>query len=425
MVHIQDALNPVVVLGGGLTGVRIAKAFGRRGINVYFLTDRKAENIYSKYCKRCFLGPGTRYNQDLLKKALKKIRRSLNASAVVYPTCDLYSLNLAQIRDELKDYYYCVIGDKQSVATLVKKKEFYNALAQNKIPHPTTYFPEGMKDIEHIGSEIHYPVFIKPSISPIFTATFGTKGFVVHSKKELLKGYQLAANRDIEVIIQEIIRGPESNSFQLEGYFNKDFCPTILFARQRLRIWPKGFGNTTLCVSIPLTKLSKEIEMINRFIKNLGYQGLMSAEFKRDPKDGILKLLEINARAWWHFWLSEKCGADIIFASYMDSIGKTDYCPEKYKVGLKSLDFLFDLRASLKGISERTLSISDWISSLRNTKVEAYFSPDDPSPFFMNIIQEALKAIRKNELTEQPRGTSEKGSMDSEATPKMVARYPT
>jgi predicted ATP-grasp superfamily ATP-dependent carboligase len=392
----QNALNPVVVLGGGSTGVRIAKSFGRRGIDVYFLIDLKAENIYSKYCKRCFFGPGTRYNQDLLKRALKKIRRSLNAPAVVFPTCDFYSLNLAQIRDELKEDYYCVVGDKESVATLVKKKEFYKTLAENKIPHPTTYFPEGMKDVEQIGSEIHYPVFIKPSISPMFTAAFGTKGFVVHSKKELLEGYQLATNRDIEVVIQEIIQGPESNSFQLEGYYNKDSRPTILFARQRMRIWPEGFGNTTLCVSIPLTKVSKEIEMINRFIKNLGYQGLMSAEFKRDPKDGILKLLEINARTWWHFWLSEKCGADIIFTSYMDLIGKTNYYLRKYKVGLKSLYFLLDLKASSKGISERTLNISDWILSLRNTKVEAFFSLDDPSPFFMNIMLEVLKALRKH-----------------------------
>lgn len=41
--------------------------------------------------------------------------------------------------------------------------------------------------------------------------------------------------------------------------------------------------------------LSAEIPALNKFIKTIGHRGLLSAECKRDSRDGALKLLEINA----------------------------------------------------------------------------------------------------------------------------------
>jgi predicted ATP-grasp superfamily ATP-dependent carboligase len=188
----------------------------------------------------------------------------------------------------------------------------------------------------------------------------------------------------IEVMFQEIIPGPPRNSYQLEGYYNMDHSPTVLFARQRLRIWPPDFGNTTLCVSIPLSKLAKEKGIVNEFMRTIGYHGLMSAEFKEDERDGTLKFLEINARAWMHFWLSARCGADIIFSSYLDAIGeKTEYV-EEYETGVKSIYLLADLGASMKMFLDRDLGFSDWISSLSGDVEDALFQRKDLSPFMMH-----------------------------------------
>lgn len=63
----------------------------------------------------------------------------------------------------------------------------------------------------------------------------------------------------------------------------------------------------------------------------------MSAELKKDARDGILKFFKINARVWWHFWLSAKCGVDIVFSSYLDAIGeKTEYTRE-YETDVKGV----------------------------------------------------------------------------------------
>ena len=44
-------------------------------------------------------------------------------------------------------------------------------------------------------------------------------------------------------------------------------------------------------------------DAIGEFLKKIGYNGMMSADFKRDPADGRLKLLDVNVRLWLHFWL--------------------------------------------------------------------------------------------------------------------------
>jgi len=392
----REFRNPVIVLGGDLAGLWLARTFGRRGIDTYLVVDQVDAAVFCKYCKRSFILPGMRQNQEVLKNFLTKMGNTLSRRAVVYPTSDLDALHLSRIKEELADDFHFVVGDKESVRLLVEKIRFYKALDRNGIDHPTTYFPENIDDVQRIGAEISYPIFVRPSNSQLFKQAFGSgKGFFAHSLKELVDYYRLATRHGIEVMVQEIIPGPPSNSYQLEGYYSKDHRPTVLFARQRLRIWPLDFGNTTLCVSIPLARLAKEKKMVNEFIKTIGYHGLMSAEFKEDARDGTLKFLEINARAWWHFWLSARCGADIIFASYLDAIGeKTEYT-EEYETGVKSLYFLADLGISMKMVLRGDLRFPDWISSLTGATEYTFLQRDDLSPFIMDGATRGFQTLKK------------------------------
>jgi predicted ATP-grasp superfamily ATP-dependent carboligase len=246
---------------------------------------------------------------------------------------------------------------------------------------------------------------MKPSITQLFNRTFGDhgKGFVANSLKELVTYHRLATRYGIKVMLQEIIPGPPSNSYQLEGYYNENHRPIVLFARQRLRIWPPNFGNTTVCTSIPLEKLADEKKMVNKFLRAIGYQGLMSAEFKRDSRDNKLKFLEINARAWWHFWLSTRCGADIIFVSYLDAIGEEAKYTEEYETGVKSIYLLLDLVTSAKMFLDGDLSLQNWISSMYGKTEFAFLHRDDLKPFIMNftanitqLINHGVKIFRRD-----------------------------
>jgi len=399
LVKMENYRNPVVILGGSITALGMVRAFGKRGIDVYLIMDKKGIATFSKYCKKRFVAPRMGRERSTLKNLLTKIGKNLGRRAVVYPTSDLDALNLAELKEELPDNYHFVVGDKEPVEILVNKSRFYKALDRSArgISYPVTYFPQDLEDVRRIGTKLTYPVFIRPSITPLFSQIFGKgmKGFIAHSPRELTDYYRLVTRRGIEVMFQDIIPGPPSNSYQLEGYYDTNSLPTVLFARQRLRIWPPDFGNTTLCVSVPLTKLAKEKTMVNEFIRTIGYNGLMSAEFKEDTRDGILKFFEINARPWWHFWLSAKCGADIVYSSYLDAIGERTEYTEEYKTGVKSMYLTNDLLVFASAFLNGSLDFPGWLSSLRGVAQFADLEREDFSPFIMDCVGQVSSFLNR------------------------------
>ena len=106
-----------------------------------------------------------------------------------------------------------------------------------------------------------------------------------------------------------------------------------LFARRRLRIYPPDFGNSTAMVSIPLDDVQQAVDSLRTVLHAVGYRGIFSGEFKRDPRDGRFKLLEINTRPWWFIDFAVRCGVDVCRMAYDDALGAAGHRCEQYKVG--------------------------------------------------------------------------------------------
>ena len=391
--------NPVVVIGTGQTPLGVARALGRHGIDVFAVSKKRDPVVFSKYCKRSFTTNETRLHKGILKRLLIEIGKSLSKRAVVYPTSDMDALNLAELKNELSDDYFFVVGDKEAVETLVNKKKFYRVLSSVGIAHPQTYFPENVKEAHKLATELNYPTFVRPAITQLFSWGFpkSGKGFVAYSPRELADYYCLATQHGIDVMFQEIVPGPPTNSYQIEGYYNSEYNPLVLFARQRLRIWPPDFGNTTLCVSTPMVNLSEEKDSINKLIAAIRYKGFASAEFKKDERDGALKLLEINARPWWHFWLSESCGVDIALTSYLDAIGEVGGIAPRahYELGVKSANLLDDFMAATDMLRNKKLNFHEWAASLRGVRCDSFLSKDDLAPLVIAYLKAGSKLFKR------------------------------
>jgi D-aspartate ligase len=388
--------DPAILIGGELAGLWTARILGRRSVDVYLITDNPKDiALSSKYCKKKNIvkSPWTR---QVLKKTLTEASHSTTKRLVVYPSTDELALNLSILKDELPDDYEFVVGKKNAVETIVNKKKFYQELKKTKIPFPTTYFPNDLDEAKHLATQIPYPILVKPAMTHVFNKAFGPeiKCFEAKSSDELLKYYHLTQKANVEVVFQQNIAGKPNTFYQLEGYYDRKNNPTALFARQAMRIWPLDFGTTTLCQSIELSNLSKESQEISNLLIQLGYNGLMSADFKRDPEDGKLKLLEINSRIWLHFWLPTACGVDILFASYLDAIGEKMDMSHYYVVGMKSLHFAMDFKSSFKMIRQRELSVTNYFSSLMGKKVYAFFSREDVLPFLYYYVSLARQTLR-------------------------------
>lgn len=348
---------------------------GRNGVRVFCVSEAKNEAIYSKYCEGHFIQSMVERRIDLLDNVLSQLIRGSGCVPVVLPGSDSAALTLARLKDR-RDDCLIPISRENVLKKFVYKRDFYRALSDADVPHPRTAEP-GTAEMR----ELSFPIFVKPSFSQGFHERFRRKGFVVSSESELRKYLRLMAKLKVDVLVQEIIPGPPTNHYFVDGYLDERSRPLALFARRRLRMWPSYFGNSSLCVSVPILEVQRMKDLIVEFLAGLKFRGLFSAEFKVDQRDAIPKLLEVNARGWWFTSISAACGVNIVLTAYLDSIGKAKVAEENYEIGHYAVNFLNDARSSAWMFAQKRLSLRDWVQPFTGKMEWAIFARDDPRPW--------------------------------------------
>jgi D-aspartate ligase len=385
--------TPAIVFGGGINGLGVVRNLGRNGVTVYCVAGGRKSVKYSRFCKKYYAVPNIQENTFILKKFLAE-HEELNGS-VLLPAGDLYSLRLSELKEAVGNLYRVPVSSSEVISTLVDKKKFYKSLSKFGVSHPVTNFPDSLNDVKFMSNKLKYPIFVKPCNSQYFWSKFQVKGFVANSASDLMKYYLLAIKQKADVLFQEIIPGFDAEKvYGISGYFDHNLNPRVVFAHRRLRGWPPMYGSTCLRESISIEDVIIPYEATIDYLKKLRYQGLMEAEWKKDPRDSVFKLMEINPRQSMQSSLAAKCGANIILAAYLDAIGeKIPYC-NIYDIGVKWVSLLDDIASSRK----THVPIKKWITSQKNVKEWSYFACDDLMPWIINgpsTIQKIAIAITK------------------------------
>jgi predicted ATP-grasp superfamily ATP-dependent carboligase len=183
------------------------------------------------------------------------------------------------------------------------------------------------------------------------------KGFVAQNPAEVHKYLRITQALGLQMMIQEIIPGPTPNGFALNGYLDKHGRVLALIGYQKIR-QSSLFSNSITIRTIPLASLSSMTDVLIPYLQRIGYHGLFGAEFKRDPRDGVCKLLEINARSLGGNNFAAQCGINNILIAYHDALGEpmeplTQYTTDVYKIKYL-LDIPLLLRRLLHGNLART-----------------------------------------------------------------------
>lgn len=370
--------EPAIVFGGDINGLGVTRNLGKVGIRVYCVTERVDPAAFSRRCHKRIVIPNYRERRDLVKSFLQGFSRKTSSRPVIFATDDIGTLMLSELANTLKDDYTFVMPNREVAETLVVKSKFYDSLAKASVPFPRVYKLDEFGSMENLKKSVRYPLFIRPSISPRFSRVFKRKGFIAANEKELDYYYSLASRQKIEVLFQEIILGPDTRQFGISGLFGKAGEPLAFFGYHRLRGWPVMFGNSSLMESWPISELSKMQSILIRYLRSIGYHGIMDAEFKKDNRDNQFKLLEVNARSWWQNSFPTKCGQNIILKAYLDAIGQKIKPSEEYAAGIKWVDALGDLRSSIQNGGIMRLK---WFKSLSGIRDFAFFDISDPLPF--------------------------------------------
>jgi predicted ATP-grasp superfamily ATP-dependent carboligase len=155
------------------------------------------------------------------------------------------------------------------------------------------------------------------------------------------------------------------------------------------------FGRSSSYVeTIELPELE---EVARRLLADIRFEGLVEVEFKRDPRDGRFKLLDINPRVWgWHT-LGFRAGADLSFLQWQLVHGEP-VAEVRARPGVRWVRALTDVPAVLEEIRRRRLSLGGYLRSLSGPMEYAILAADDPLPALLEVPLASRIALRRGRV---------------------------
>jgi len=197
------------------------------------------------------------------------------------------------------------------------------------------------------------------------------------------------------VVLQEYVPGPPSNHYFVDGFALDGGAVHARFARQRLRMHPPLFGNSTFLRTVALDEVSDIIATVDRLIRASGLRGIFSVELKRDERTGVAKALEVNARPWWYVHYATACGVNVCEMTYQAALGRAlPPFAGSYRVGRTCAYVRPDFRACRDLRREGQLSLAtcvpQWLSG-----EHMIFSAADPMPLVHRCLDQAKSYLAR------------------------------
>lgn len=381
----HPASNSVVgalVVGGDHPGLAVARSLGRRGIPVYVVDDQPCISSYSRFAKRVIRVPDILDERKTVDSVLDVGRRFNLRNWVLIPTRDETVAAFSRHRAELGEFFTVTTGEWESVQWAWDKKKTYDLAETLNIPCPKTFSLKNADELPSLYDRL--PLAIKPTVKENFFYATGAKAWRCDSIEQLQQNYDRAARqiRPEEILIQEIIPGDGAEQYSWCAFVRGGEPHSTLIAR-RLRQHPREFGRAATYVETAEAPVIEELS--ERFVRAIHYHGLVEIEYKRDPRDGLYKLLDVNARAWGFHALGAACGVDFPWLLYADVLGLPAE-PVRAKPGVGWLRLLTDVPTALSDLVHGSVTPAAYLKSLFATRVESVFALADPLPFFAEIV---------------------------------------
>ena len=307
-------------------------------------------------------------------------------TAVLIGCTDDWVRCLAALDAGLRGRFRTSLPDAAVIAQLVDKGGLAAALRDAGVPHPETRLLESESDLETVSDALISSSFLKPVDSQRFGPVFQAKAFNVTSREDALAKFRKARAAGLQLLLQEYVPGPPTNHYFVDGFLDAGGTLRGVFARRRHRMYPRDFGNSSYMTSVPAREVEEATAAVQQLFRHTGYRGIFSAEFKRDQRDGVFKLLEVNVRPWWYVEFAARCGVDVCYMYYLDALERPVPSSSQYRAGQRLVHAWCDFKAWGERRRAGDKAWWDhwgaWLGSHRAT-----FSWDDPLPAVAMTLQ--------------------------------------
>lgn len=387
-----DTSTGVIIIGGQENALAVTRSLGRRGIDIAVIGSSGTLALKSRYCRQPIVAlPGEDIESACRRLLVEEPVTGLRGR-IIFPCSDEAIKFVAENEPALRNRYILEEASPAQRLAMLDKLKTLELANEAGVPAPKFWRTGAGESLESIAGEISFPAMIKPVHSHEFTKVFGCKLFIIESDLEELQEKLAEVRRhDLEVMVVEMIPGPDTLLSSYYTYITRDGWTLYEFTKKIIRRFPENRG-AACCHETEWLPETREAGA--RFFEKIGFRGMGNIEFKRDVRDGQLKIIEVNARFTAAQVQANRAGADLDIIAYAHLTDQPVPKFVKYREGLRYWYPMRDYQAFRALHRQGRLSMMSWFMDvLRGPSVNPYFAWDDMAP-----VRHAVGAFFKKRI---------------------------
>lgn len=260
------------------------------------------------------------YDEETFISSIIQYAKDIKAASpdkeiVFVPNYDHFMRYAIEHKEKLDPYMHFNIPNKELLEELMLKEKFYALAEKHGLPIPKTII-QPADQVMTKKLDI-YPVVVKPS-SAVGWKELKFEGqekvYVCQDEAHLTHVLQTIreAGYKENLIIQEYIAGGDSQLWDAVSYSNTKGKMQFINLGQVILQEPDiaTVGNYTAVIARYDEKIMKQLQ---NFLDTIGYTGFANFDMKRDPKDGQLKVFEVNIRTGRGSFSAEQMGESLAY----------------------------------------------------------------------------------------------------------------
>jgi predicted ATP-grasp superfamily ATP-dependent carboligase len=396
--------------------VAAARSLGRVGVPVYALAeDRFAPLALSRYVRKAISwSTSGGEHPDVLIESIRRIGKRLGGPVVALATDDEAAVLLAARRADLSDIFLLPPVEPTIPLLLADKQGLHELCRTHAVPSPETVTVCSIQQLRAAVDRLGLPVVVKnPApwsrlVAPVVGSTR-----TLRDQADLSAAEQaLRLTPQGRLLVQEYLPAAQCSRARDAAGAAADwiahvYCPIgdgppLVFTGIKLRSWPEGGGVTTRGISAAHPELAA---MTAEFCRAIGFRGVADLDWRRDERDGRLKLVDFNPRVGAQFQLFRTTtGVDVVRALYLDLTGHA--CPRGTQIDgrelvVEHLDALAAVSARLRHRPGSGPLHAPFPNPAR--RETAWLAWDDPLPSAAATLRFASAAVSRLAGLARPR----------------------
>jgi len=388
---------PAVVLACHTIGLSVIRALGSAGVPVHALTyDRMDMGHVSKYVKhKKFIPHPERFEDAFIDEVLDY--RKISGGGILIPSDDATLSVVSRYKSALCGSYVVACPEWKIVERYIDKRITYELADKLGIPAPKTLVPRNLESLKEFARTVDYPCIVKPVLSHRYFELFRKKLVIAENFDEMNAAFLEAFDAGLDVMIQEYIPGDDCNGVNYNSY-TWDGQPLVEFTAEKVRLSPPRYGVPRVVVS---KKIDTVLENGRRILAEMGYNGFACTEFKKDARNGVYKLMEVNGRHNRSGLLAVYCGINFPMIEYnhllKGELPGTDHY-RRYKEGIFWIDEYRDIGHSIMYCRKERYGLRGYLRPYLAEHVYAVFEWGDPMPFlkrFGDLLGKVFSPFKK------------------------------